>query len=69
MGNIFKFMMFTFLEDALNLGIFTHVPVSHSKLQAEHFGNLFPPAAEKGGKNYDLLYQNSVRKDEDDFEH
>ena len=40
-----KFMVFTFLENALNLGIFTHVPVSHSKLQAEIFENLFPPTA------------------------
>ena len=24
--------------------------------------NLFPPLAERGGENYDLLYQNSVRK-------
>ena len=29
----------------------------------------FPPTAEKGGRNYDLLYQNSVRKYEDDLEH
>ena len=35
-------MVFTFLENALNLGIFTHVPVPHSKLQAEFFENLFP---------------------------
>ena len=25
--------------------------------------------AERGGRNYDLLYQNSVRKYEDDYEH
>ena len=24
--------------------------------------NLFPPLAERGGENYNLLYQNSVRK-------
>ena len=24
--------------------------------------NLFPPLAERGGENYDMLYQNSVRK-------
>ena len=28
-------MVFTFLENALNLDIFTHAPVPHSKLQAE----------------------------------
>ena len=33
------------------------------------FENLFPPTAERGGGNYDLLYQNSVSKYEDDLEH
>ena len=33
------------------------------------FENLFPIIAERGGGNYDLLYQNSVRKEEDDLEH
>ena len=33
------------------------------------FENLFPSAAERGGGNYDLLYQHSVRKYEDDLEH
>ena len=55
-------MVFTFLENALNLDIFTHEPVPHSKLLAEFFENLFPPTAERGGENYDLLYQNSIRK-------
>ena len=41
----------------------THSPRQHS------FENLFPPTAEKGGGNYDLLYQNLVRKYEDDLEH
>ena len=31
--------------------------------------NLFPPTAERGGGNYDFLYQNLVRKYEDDLEH
>ena len=53
----------------MNLGIFTHAPVTHSKLQAELFENLFPSTAERGGENYDLLYQNSIRKYEDDLEH
>ena len=59
-------MVFAFLENTLNLGIFTHAPVL---LQAESFENLFPPTAEIIGENYDLLYQNSVRKYEDDLEH
>ena len=41
----------------------THSPRQHS------FENLFPPTAERGGGNYDLLYQNSVRKYQDDLEH
>ena len=39
----FIFMLLTFLENALNLGIFTHVPVPQSKLEVEFFENLFPP--------------------------
>ena len=30
---------------------------------------LFPPTAERGGENYDLLYQNSIREYEDDLEY
>ena len=60
--------MFTFLENALNLCIFTHSPVPQSKLKVEFFENLFPQE-ERGGRNYDLLYQNSIRKNEDDLEH
>ena len=44
-------MVFTFLENALNLAIFTHVPVPHSKFQVEFFENLFPPKAESGREN------------------
>ena len=83
---MFKFMEFTFLENALIRGIFTHAP-PHSKLVAKFlsscprqketthspsqhsFENLFLPTAERGGGNYDFLYQNSVRKYEDDLKH
>ena len=41
----------------------THSPRQHS------FENLFPSTAERGGRNYDLLFQNSIRKYEDDLEH
>ena len=41
----------------------THSPRQHS------FKNMFPPTPERGGGNYDLLYQNSVQKYEDDLEH
>ena len=85
-GKFFKFIIFTFLENALNLGIFTHVP-PHSKLgpkflsshprqkEITHsprqyfFEYLLPPAAERGEENNDLLYQNSIRKHEDDLGH
>ena len=41
----------------------THFPRQHS------FKNLFPTTVERSGGNYDLLYQNSIRKYEDDLEH
>ena len=86
MGKILKFMKFTFLENALIRGIFTHAP-PHSKLApkfllsrprqneitrspTQHsFKNLFPSTAKRGGGNYDLLDQNSVRKYQDDLKH
>ena len=79
-------MEFTFLENALIRGIFTHAP-PHSKLapkflssrpkqkeithspRQHSFKNLFPSTAERGGGNYYLLYQNSVRKYKDNLEH
>ena len=69
MGKIFKFMVFTSLENALNIGIFTHAPVPHSKLPADIFENLFPLTPERGGENYHLFNQNSIRKYKDDLEH
>ena len=61
-------MVFTFLENALKLCIFTHAqfPTQNSR---QNFLEICFLQAERGGKNYDLLYQNSVRKDEDDLEH
>ena len=61
-------MVFKLLENALSLGIFTHGPVPQWKLQEEVFVNLFPSTAQRGGENYNLLYQDSVRKYEDDLE-
>ena len=40
----------------------------HSPRQ-QSFENMFPQTAERGGGNYDLHYQNSVRKYGDDLEH
>ena len=57
MGKIFKFMVFTFLENALKLRIYTHVPVPHPKIWTEVFKNLYPPTVEKGIEKDDLLYQ------------
>ena len=62
-------MVITFLENALNLGVFTHAPVPHLKLQAESFENLFPLTEETSRENQDFLYQNSIRKYKDDLEH
>ena len=42
--------------------------ISHS-FRKHSFENLFSPKAEMSGVNYDLLYQNSVRRNEDDLEH
>ena len=61
-------MVFAFLENTLNLCTFTHAPIPHSKLQVEFLENLFPQD-ERGGGNYELVYQNSIRKYEDDIEH
>ena len=58
-------MVFTFLENVLEPCIFTHASVTNSKLHVEVFENLFPQRRERGGR-YGLLYQNSVRKYEDD---
>ena len=68
-GKKIQFMVFKFLENVLSLCIFTHAPVSHSKLHAEVFENLFWCGENYGGGNYDLLYQNSIRKYKDDLEH
>ena len=86
-GRMFKFVMLTFLENALNLDIFTHAPlpthnspqvliITHTRHRVitlspkQHFfENPFLQTAERGGGNYDLLYQNSIRKYEDDLEH
>ena len=42
--------------------------VTHSPRQ-HFFKNQFPSTTERGKGNYDLLYQKSVRKNEDDLGH
>ena len=49
--------------------IFTHAPIPHLKLQVDFFENLFPHKTDRVGGSYDLLYQNSIIKYEDDLEH
>ena len=68
-GNIFQFMIFTFLENVLNLCSFTHASVLQSKLQVESFENLFSSLKMKGVEETKLLDQSSIRKCEDDLEH
>ena len=42
--------------------------ITHSSRQ-HSFKNLFPLTAERGGEKFDLIYQNSVKKYEDDLGH
>ena len=77
MGKIFKFTEFTFLENLLIRDIFTPaVPTQNSPWAEQNYS--FPlaaffrksvsPNSRKGWGNYDLPYQNLVRKYEDDLE-
>ena len=54
-------MVFTFIKNALN-----QFPTENS---GQNILKICFPQAERGGENYDLLYQNSIRKYEDDLEH
>ena len=67
MGKLFQLMMFTLVENVLNRFLLMP-PVPHSNLQAGFLKICFPQD-ERGGKNNDLLYQNSIRKYEDDLEY
>ena len=87
MGKIFKFLVLTLLENALNRDIFTQAPLPtqnslpsfchHTLGRGKSlippgtifFENLFPPAVERSGGNYNLLYQNSIKKYSVDLEH
>ena len=51
----FALMVFTLLENALNLCIFTHTAVHHSKLQAEFFEYLFLPSRKGWSKLWYVL--------------
>ena len=67
-GKFFDSMVLSFLENALKLCIFTHAPVPYSNSRY-NFLKICTPLEVKGGENYDLLYQNLIRKYEDVLEH
>ena len=77
MGKKFKFMDFTILENALFWGnyppSFYHQVLGRGKLLISPgrilLKNCFPQQQKGAGGNYDLFYQKSVRKYEDDLEH
>ena len=68
-GTLFNFMVFTFLENALNRWICTHAAVSQSKLQVEFFEILFPPIRKGWRKLSFALLKYIIRKYQDDLEH
>ena len=45
------------------------IPQFPTQNSSQNFLKICFPQAERGGENYDLLYQNSIRKYEDDLEH
>ena len=74
LGNALNLDIFTYVPPHLKLAPkflsshprqkeFTYSPRQH------FFESLFPPAAERDGGNYNLFYQNSIRKYEDDLGH
>ena len=65
----FQFYGVRFPRKCIGSRHFYSCPHSHSKFQADFFENLFPPTAETGRQNYELLYQNSIRNYEGDLKH
>ena len=62
-------MVITFLENALNLGIFAHalLPSQNSR---QNFFKIYFLQQQKGvEKTNDMLYQNLITKYQDDCEH
>ena len=66
MGKIFQFMVFTLLENALNR--FLLMPQFPTQNSRQDVLKICFTYDERGGENFDLLYQNSIRKYEDDLE-
>ena len=48
---------------------FLVMPQCSTQNSRQDFLKICFPKAEKGGENYNLLYQNLIRKYEDDLEH
>ena len=66
-GKSFQFLVFTLLENALNICIF--MPLFPTQNSTQDLLKICFPQDEKGRENYDLLYQNSIRKYEEKLEH
>ena len=67
-------MAFTFVENALNLFIFTHASVptqvsAQFSVPRQNVLKICFPQAKRSAENDDSLYQNLIRKYEDDLEH
>ena len=60
-------MVFKFLENLLNLRIFAHAPVRHSKLQAEFF-RIFLFLQQQKGEEKTMICFIKIQA-EDDLEH
>ena len=71
MGKMFQFMLFTFPENAWKQGIFTHGQSTTQNSRYNFWKICFTHSKEdgRGGGSYDLLYQNLIKKYEDDLEH
>ena len=65
-GKNFPIYGFRIPRKSLNLSFFTHAPDSHPKPLVEFFVS---HETEGVGGSCDLLYQNSIRKYEDNLEH
>ena len=61
MGNIFQFIVFTFLENALIYAflLMLQFPSQNSR---QNVLKICFSQDETGGENYDLLYQKSIKK-------
>ena len=66
MENFFQFIVFSFLENELNRLLL--MPQFSTQNSRYDFLKISFPQDKRGGENYDLLHQSSVRKYEDVLE-